>query len=120
MYKKAFLKKMKDSLLLQKKELLSKAVSQDSDVDTDGDEFDEIQGNLLKEIQNQLCNRDNIKLVLIENALSRLDNNIYGVCEDCEDLIPEKRLQINPYVSVCIGCAEDMEARDKQRKRNIY
>lgn len=120
MYEKAFLKKMKEELLLQKKELLSKALSQDSTVDTDGDEFDEIQGNFLKEIQNQLCNRDNIKLVLIENALSRLNHGIYGVCEDCEQLIPEKRLQINPYVSICVDCAEDREAMDKQRKRDSY
>jgi len=120
MYSLDFLEKMKHLLLKEKSELLSRAVSQDSSVDTDGDEFDEIQGNQLKEMQNQLCYRDNMKLIMIDNALSRLDNKVYGLCEDCGDFILEKRLMFNPYVSICVDCAEDREALDKQRKREGY
>lgn len=120
MYSVEFLDKMKKLLLKEKSDLLLKAVSQDSSVDTDGDEFDEIQGNQLKEMQNQLCYRDNMKLIMIDNALSRLDNKEYGLCEDCGSFILEKRLLFNPYVSICVDCAEDREVFDKQRKRDGY
>lgn len=119
MLNKSFMKKMKESLLLQKQELLAKStLVQEQDIDTDGDEIDEIQGNMLIELNNKLNSRNNVKLIQIDDALSRLDNNTYGICEDCEEGIPEKRLLANPYFLICVSCAEDREAEEKQRKRS--
>jgi DnaK suppressor protein len=42
-------------------------------------------------------------------ALEKMDNNEYGLCDDCGDEIPEKRLSINPYFLTCVGCAEERE-----------
>ena len=116
MISKRFLQQMRKDLVSQKNLLLAK--SKATEVDTDGDETDEIQANLLIEIANQLSTRDQLKIKLINEALMRIDGNTYGICEDCEEIIPQKRLLINPYFMTCISCAEDREMDQKQRKQN--
>lgn len=113
---KDFLCKMKDSLILQKKEILIKA-NRVPDIDAEGDETDEIQANLLAELVNQLTTRDIAKIHLIDDALHKIENNTYGLCEDCEDGIPEKRLSANPYFLTCVFCAEEREFEEKQKRR---
>lgn len=117
MLNKTFLKKTKEKLLSQRDELLGKSVQKHHDIDTDGDETDEIQANILIELHNQLHTRNNSKLSQIESALQRIEDKSYGICQDCAEPIPEKRLLANPYFLTCISCAEEREAEDKQRKR---
>src|SRR5271157_5117587 len=109
---KLFLQKIKKLLLGQKLEILKKS-GQDIDIDTDGDETDEIQGNIIIGITNQLNARNIEKLLQIEDALKRVDNKSYGKCQDCGEPIPEKRLLINPHAQTCVSCAEDREAEEK-------
>ena len=113
---KSFLKKVKDLLLEQKSEIL-KQVEQEVTVDTDGDETDEVQGNMLIELNNQLNSRNSAKLRQIENALQRIQDKSYGLCQDCEEAIPEKRLLSNPHFQTCVSCAEERETEEKQRKK---
>lgn len=119
MSSKAFLKKMRETLLNAKKELLSKTpVDADmATVDLDGDETDEIQGKMLIELQNALTIRNANKVLAIDNALKKIDDKTYGLCEDCGEDIPEKRLTANPYFQNCVACAEDKEIEEKQRRR---
>lgn len=107
---------MKNLLLEQRQELV-KQVNQHVDVDTEGDETDEIQANILIDLNNQLSTRNSAKLNQIEAALKRIEEKTYGICQDCEDPIPEKRLLSNPYFQTCVSCAEEREAEEKQRKR---
>ena len=111
---KTFLKKMKQQLLSEKEQTLKQTVTE-IEVDTDGDETDEIQGNLLINMTNQFNKRNAIKIMQIEAALNRLSNSVYGVCEDCEEMIPDKRLMINPYCQTCVSCAEDREIEEKRK-----
>jgi DnaK suppressor protein len=113
---KAFLLKVKN-ILLSEKDAIMKQTKRDVDIDTDGDETDEIQAGILIDINNQLTTRNSEKLVQIAEALHRVDNKTYGLCLDCGEMIPEKRLLINPYFQTCISCAEEREAEVKQRKR---
>jgi len=114
---KDILDKIKNDLLIQKTKLLKLSLNKDdSEVDTDGDEFDEIQGAILIDISNQLNIRNNIKLNLVVEALKKIDEKSYGFCEDCGNEIPEKRLLINPHCVVCVDCADDREIEAKQRK----
>lgn len=41
----------------------------------------------------------------IESALRRIDDDDYGWCSACGDPIALKRLEIDPTVLQCIGCA---------------
>lgn len=38
-------------------------------------------------------------------------------CEDCGDLIPEKRLLVLPRTTTCVGC---QEARERQGKFHLH
>ena len=40
----------------------------------------------------------------IENALKRIDQDIFGICINCNEIISEKRLLIDPTVLKCIDC----------------
>lgn len=112
---KTFLAKMKKTLLVQKQEILKQVKRQEIDVDTEGDETDEIQGNMLIELTNQLNTRQSAKLAQIETALKRIEDKSYGKCQDCDEAIPDKRLLINPHFQTCISCAEEREAEEKQK-----
>lgn len=45
----------------------------------------------------------------IEAALRRIDNDEYGSCEECGEAINLKRLEFDPTVTLCIGCASEAE-----------
>lgn len=114
---KTFLNRMKEILLSQKKEILAQAQQQERDIDMEGDETDVIQGNMLAEMNNRLGTRAAAKLKQIDDALQRIEQHTYGLCQDCGEPIAEKRLLHNPHFLICISCAEDREAEEKQRKR---
>lgn len=112
---KAFLNKIKTSLIQQREEILQLSHMADPEIDMDGDEVDEIQGKMLNELNKQLSSRNTIRIAQIDNALQKIANSEYGLCEDCEDQINEKRLLANPYFTTCISCAEEREI-NLQRK----
>jgi DnaK suppressor protein len=114
--KKSFLNKVK-KILNDEKHTILRSVKQDVNIDTDGDEVDLIQGNLLIELTNQLSFRNSTKLFHIEEALKHIENKTYGLCKDCEEVIPEKRLLHNPHFQTCVDCAEERENEAKQLKR---
>jgi RNA polymerase-binding protein DksA len=45
----------------------------------------------------------------IDEALERLANGTFGICESCEKPIPKSRLKIIPYARLCIECKRDEE-----------
>ena len=45
-------------------------------------------------------------LNLVEDALARIKDGTYGICESCECRIPKIRLNFLPYASMCVKCAE--------------
>jgi DnaK suppressor protein len=116
MLNKSFLTKMKELLLSQKKEILAQS-QQERDIDMEGDETDLIQGAMIAEMNNRLTSRATFKVKQIDDALQRIEKQTYGLCIDCEESIPEKRLILNPHFLTCVTCAEDREAEEKQRKR---
>jgi|WetSurMetagenome_2_1015567.scaffolds.fasta_scaffold786847_2 DnaK suppressor protein len=111
---KTFVKKMKENLLVQKQFLKEKS-NQTVDIDVDGDEIDEVQGALILDLATQLSTRDLAKLKLVDNALQRIEDETYGICQDCENKIPEARLLANPHFLTCVSCAEDREREEKNR-----
>ena len=112
---KTFVQQIKNNLLDQKKNLLIKS-TKPTDIDTDGDQTDEIQANQLIELENQLGARDVAKIKLIDSALRKIEEDIYGLCEDCELPIPEKRLLINHCFLTCVFCAEIRENEENQKR----
>lgn len=111
-----FIEEVKQQLLIEQEDLSFK-ICQEIGVDIDGDETDEIQGNMLVEVTAKIFHRNNNKIKQISNVLSKINNKTYGLCEDCEEVISEKRLTINPCFSTCVICAEIREKEENQRKK---
>jgi DnaK suppressor protein len=50
------------------------------------------------------------QLKLVDEALDRLSAGDYGVCLECEQPIPPKRLQAIPWARYCVSCQENRPA----------
>jgi len=46
----------------------------------------------------------------IDEALSRINQGTYGICEECGEAIAKERLELIPYTRHCIRCARQLEA----------
>lgn len=55
------------------------------------------------------AHRIRIRLKKIDASLQKIDQNIYGVCQLCEEPIGEARLEIQPETPVCIECMKNSE-----------
>jgi DnaK suppressor protein len=104
--KKKF-KYFQELFLEQRKKILS--VNRNYEIDVDGDEIDLVQGILLHSMEEKMSQRDKFKLVNIEQALKRLEDGLFGDCNECGEPIPELRLIARPECTTCISCAEELE-----------
>jgi DnaK suppressor protein len=64
-----------------------------------------------------LTDRDRDKLQAIDDALARIEEGSYGVCESCESDVAEARLEALPFTRLCINCQADREKEAKTMKR---
>lgn len=60
--------------------------------------------------------REQKLLKKIDEALDRLKNNTYGICERCEEEIPYQRLKARPVTTLCIDCKTLQEQEEKIRR----
>jgi DnaK suppressor protein len=63
------------------------------------------------DILMSLSDNDLTLLKEIDGALDKLASGSYGVCEDCEEPITEKRLEANPVARYCISCQRMAEQK---------
>lgn len=47
--------------------------------------------------------------IQLDEALQRLDEGTYGICEDCETPISPARLRALPFARRCVSCQEQFE-----------
>ena len=52
----------------------------------------------------------------IDEALDRINQNTYGICERCEEEIPYPRLKARPVTTLCINCKTLEEQAEKIRR----
>lgn len=63
----------------------------------------------MQEMQNSLTNHEKFKLNEIDNALYKIKNGSYGICESCKKNIEEDRLEFIPETRLCLSCAKKEE-----------
>lgn len=49
----------------------------------------------------------------IREALERLDDGQFGLCESCEEEISVERLRARPVTTLCIDCKTEQERQEK-------
>lgn len=50
----------------------------------------------------------------IKDALDRIDNGEFGICEECGEEISEARLKARPVTTLCINCKMEEEEKEKR------
>jgi DnaK suppressor protein len=106
----------KKRLLTMRGEILNKArkLKEDSyTLGTDGiqDMADAASNSYNVDILMSISDNDLGILKEIDNALDKIKNETYGICEECEEKISEKRLEANPVARYCITCKRMMEEK---------
>ncbi|NPA50199.1 MAG: RNA polymerase-binding protein DksA [Epsilonproteobacteria bacterium] len=67
-------------------------------------------------IDDRLISKQREELKEIEEALDKIRNKTYGICEMCEEPIGIDRLKVKPYARYCITCREINEKEKKIQK----
>jgi RNA polymerase-binding protein DksA len=45
----------------------------------------------------------------LDDALKKIEEGKYGICEECKGLIPKTRLKALPYARLCLKCQQAKE-----------
>ena len=61
----------------------------------------------------RIRDRESKLIKKIKQALERIENDTYGICESCGEEITVKRLKARPVTSQCIECKSKEEALEK-------
>jgi DnaK suppressor protein len=76
-----------------------------------GDIEDSAQADALRFRSKSLLDRDRARLREVEAALARMEAGSYGICEDTDDPIPFRRLELEPTTRYSI---EAQQARERE------
>jgi DnaK suppressor protein len=108
------LKAYREKLVQKKQEMLeayAKNMNHGREADEEGaqDIADKAANSYTKEFLFSLSSSERDVLQLVDEALTRIDDDNYGVCVVCEDEMDRKRLEAVPWAKRCIGCQEKQE-----------
>ena len=62
-----------------------------------------------REFIMSLASNDRALFYEIEDALKKIEDGTFGVCEECKNLIARVRLRAIPYARLCLKCQEKKE-----------
>jgi len=77
------------------------------------DETDLAASEISQNLVFKLRDRERQLLAKIDEALFRMEEGTFGVCEDCEEPIEPRRLEARPVSTMCIACKERQEHKEK-------
>jgi RNA polymerase-binding transcription factor len=84
-----------------------------------GDLGDNATRDLAAEYAYLFSDRLRKRLLLIDEALEALTRGDYGLCEDCDERINEKRLMLMPFTRWCVRCQSKREKEAKIRGESM-
>jgi len=60
-----------------------------------------------QEVSQKILDASNLRLTRLQNALSRIDKPMFGICIECEEDIGIERMKIRPESVRCVACANE-------------
>ena len=61
-----------------------------------------------QEVSQKILDESKLRLTRLQNALSRIDKPMFGICIECEEEIGIERMKIRPESVRCVACASDL------------
>ena len=117
------MKSIKEMLLKMREELV-RGIARRSRESTGGsaqdigDILDAVSEERARELEMLLTDREKQKLKQIDDALDRIEENLYGLCEECGVKIPKARLKVVPFAKYCVECKEVIEREEKYTRED--
>lgn len=112
------LEKFKKLLLAEKERLIASISNAEhiSRTEAEGDHGQEMSDfaeigtdNFFLETTLSIASNESVRLREVLDALQRIEDNKYGICEGIGKPIPKKRLEAIPYARYCIEYQEQIE-----------
>ena len=112
MYFRKKLEQMRDDLLSEADKTLSDMTDHN---DHYPDPADRATAESDRNFELRIRDRERKLLSKIKSAIARIDNEDYGICDDCEDDISLERLEARPVTTLCIECKTKQEDTEKAK-----
>ena len=106
--------RFKKKLLQAREEIIGQMRQRDGSVQEIGQNGIQDIGDESVTIYNRhllmsLSENERAKLIEVDEALDRIGNGSFGMCEECEEPIALKRLEVIPNARYCVRCKEELE-----------
>ena len=109
---KSKLNEVKENLLAERDLLIAK-LKGNNDLSVDDSEtpdpVDLAVRNYSKNVMLAVSENGSRQLVMVDEALLRIADGEYGLCQNCENEIQPKRLAAIPWARYCLSCQEMVE-----------
>lgn len=116
---KEIIEKFKQQLLDKREEILNEAGRTLSDMTDQNENVPDPNDRATLEsgrsFELRIRDRERKLLSKIEEALERVDEGEFGVCEDCGEEIGIKRLEARPVTTLCIECKTIQEKKERSQ-----
>jgi DnaK suppressor protein len=114
----AMLMAKRQEIMDEIKDVLGQTLTEDKQrrLESAMDVGDQALADLERELGISLMEMRNRKRQLIDEALTRLQEGMYGICADCGVEISEKRLAAVPFARLCVECQSREELLEKIEK----
>jgi DnaK suppressor protein len=104
-------------LLEEMRSLLEEAEKTVSEMNADTTNFPDPTDRATQEsdrtFELRIRDRERRLLNKIREALERIENGTFGICEMCGEEIGEARLKVRPVTTLCIDCKIEQEKTEK-------
>ncbi|MDR1038011.1 MAG: RNA polymerase-binding protein DksA [Deltaproteobacteria bacterium] len=116
---KDLLERFRALLLAQREEIMSHAASTVNDLLVQAESFPDPADRATLETDRsftlRLRERERHLLNKIDEALERISDGSFGICENCGDDISIARLEARPVSTLCISCKTAQEEQEARR-----
>lgn len=108
------LERSREALLNHRKEILDllesdRKAGQEAGAQDVDDIVDRANSSYSREFLFSLTGGESEQLRLIDEAVARIDEGTYGICQNCDQAIGEPRLKAVPWARYCVDCQEKVE-----------
>ncbi len=115
-YRKMILEK-REQVLKELNRELNERVNQGAELKSTlgSDQGDLSTLSLGSDLSISLVSRYSNTLKQIDQALERIEEGSYGLCEECSEKIDERRLEVLPFSLYCTSCQKGIEKENPGR-----
>ncbi len=117
---------VRKKLIGMRQAIISEAKAEVDQILSEGDKYNGVSDDgdfadvaFRDAIQGSKLTRHRLQLRDIEEALRKIEEGTYGVCNDCEEDIPVGRLNVMPFALRCVDCQEKHEIMSSEGEETI-